>query len=138
MTLVRNWVESEESKKWLLILDIADDVDITYGNPEKDDKSPVKRLALYLPRCVNGSILLTARTRKVVGKFAPTRNVISMEDYEAERSLADRLGRDEDVAADRSELATVLKRVPLALVQATAYISMQCWSISEYLVKVSW
>ena len=136
LSLVKNWLESEASGNWLLILDNADDVNIMYGSPESDDKTSLTRLATYIPRCSNGSILLTTRTRKVAGKFAPMRNVISLDALtidEAERLLADKLGGDEEGAADRNELATVLERVPLALVQATAYISTQCCSISEYL-----
>ena len=129
--LVKNWLEGNTSGRWILILDNADDIDLLYGGQDT-----LSRLANYFPRSSNGSILLTTRNKKVGIHFTTSRNVLSIPALTIKESvclLTARLADDACNEHKNSQLATVLDNVPLALVQAAAYISAQSCSVSKYL-----
>jgi tetratricopeptide (TPR) repeat protein len=128
--LVREWFERKAPGKWILILDNADDMEMLYGGPARP-----KRLADYFPRAPNGAILLTTRNRKVGTQFTAPRNIIrlpALDIGESVRLLQARISSD-DAEEQYRDLATALQNVPLALVQAAAFISAQQSSIAEYL-----
>jgi hypothetical protein len=62
--LVRNWLCNVANGPWLLILDNADKSGVLFDpvtlGPHSDEDEP-PRLADYLPRSTNGSILITSR-----------------------------------------------------------------------------
>ena len=138
--LVKTWLEREDSGKWLMIVDNADDEKLFYG----EDKGPISglssvfnKMAHYLPQRPNGSILLTTRNKKLGVKFAPVPGVIiivpKMSLSESKRLLLENLEEDDHDDSDLMELAGVLENLPLALVQATAFIRENSQSIGEYL-----
>ncbi len=113
-----------------MIVDNADDVDLLYG--------PGNHLADgLLPRSTNGSILLTTRDKKVGVKFAAgPRNVIVIPPltiFEAESLLAAKLGDAESDKESVRELSILLERMPLALIQAAAFIAENFLLIADYL-----
>lgn len=125
---VKEWFERKTRGRWILILDNADDIDMLYGASS--------RLADCFPRSSNGTILLTTRNRKVGVKFTGSdQSLIHVEclsDAESVRLLKAK------IISDLSEehythLAAALHNIPLALVQAAAYILTERSSISEYL-----
>lgn len=128
--LVKDWLEGDQCGQWLMIIDNADDIDLLYGSTED-------RMAKYLPKSYNGSILLTSRDRKIGLKFTGASNVFSLEALSTTSSaelLEARLGEsDASSADDRIKLAETLENIPLALVQASAYISSNMISIDEYM-----
>ena len=129
--LVQNYLEDDRSGRWLMILDNADNADIMYG-------SGSLRLADYLPRSDQGSILLTTRFQKVGASFTSNRNVMSLQSMtleESESLLRARLsdgfpGEDHDLY---QELACELECTPLALVQAASFMSQNCIPLDVYL-----
>lgn len=125
LRLVRDWFEKTASGHWILILDNADDVDLLFGS---------SRLADYFPRSSNGAILLTTRNKQVASKFATQHilHVQAFEDTESVHLLKAKTG-DQSTEDDYVRLATALDHVPLALVQAAAFIREQEISISKYL-----
>ena len=130
LLLVKNWFEGKTSGQWILILDNADDTSLFYGHDASS------RLAEYFPRSSNGSILLTTRNKQVGLKFTTARNVIpvsALTTAESVRLLKAKV--DDDTGGERSyaDLANTLDNVPLALVQAAAYILEQSCPVSEYL-----
>ena len=131
LRLVKDWFEDDRSGQWLMILDNADDAEIMYG-------SESLRLADYLPKSDQGSILLTTRFHKVGASFASTRNVIRLQQMnlaESELLLRARLG-DEIPGQNPSmytEVAEELERTPLALVQAASFMSQNCVPLESYL-----
>ena len=131
LRIVKEWLENKRSGRWLMILDNADDAEIMYG-------SGSVRLANYLPKSDQGSILLTTRFQKVGASFASTRNVINLQLMtliESELLLRARLGDEcsEENPSLYQEHARQLERTPLALVQAATFMSQNCISLDMYL-----
>lgn len=128
LDMVKDWFERRISGRWILILDNADDIDMLYGDHS--------RLADFFPRGSNGAILLTTRNKKVGVKFTGSdQKLIHVQSLPKAASvllLKSKLNAEfgEEQYAD---LATALCNVPLALVQAAAFIMVESTSISEYL-----
>ena len=136
LQLAKNWFEDESTSNWILIVDNADDYDLLFGKDEACDVDSTRRLADSFPRSSNGSILLTTRNKQVGLSFTTARNVLDVEALsliESEELLAARLGHDSSNVQPYAELANMLERLPLALVQAAAFVSIQSLSVSEYL-----
>jgi tetratricopeptide (TPR) repeat protein len=135
LQLVKDWFESAPGK-WTLIVDNADDIDLLYGGGARETGRSWSRLASYFPRTSNGSIILTTRNARVGTMFATIRNVLHVKALtaaESERLLTTRLGDVDSDMPSLADLANVLERVPLALVQAAAFISAESSSVAEYL-----
>lgn len=153
LRLVQTWFESVASARWLLVLDNADDVNLLYGGPDNPTC-----LADFFPRSENGAILLTTRNKKVAVKFRPLKSGIleigPLTTDESVRLLETKINEDhdaiigddhqaqrDDYQGERDEkyqesyagLASILENVPLALVQAAAFILSESISVSEYL-----
>ncbi len=129
LQLVKDWLEGEESGRWLLVIDNADNMEMLYG-PQSSD------LASYFPRSNNGSILMTTRYRKVGIKFATAKNTISipvLSPDESHQFLESRLGHEVREDNNRRELAEELGNIPLALVQAASFITENQISAERYL-----
>ena len=126
--MVKDWFERKTQGRWILILDNADDIDMLYGDHG--------RLADYFPHAPNGAILLTTRNRKVGIKFTESdRTLIHVEALavaESIRLLQAKIHSDFG-EAEYAHLADALHNVPLALVQAAAFILQESLSISAYL-----
>jgi hypothetical protein len=128
MKVVIDWLESEASGRWLMVIDNADDQDLIYET---------SKMADYFPRSDLGSIILTTRDKAVGLKFTGTASrIIDVQplDLVSSRAMLEgKLGQD---AADENScrtLAEELEGVPLAFVQAAAYINEQSITIHEYL-----
>ena len=129
LQLMKDWFESDESGKWLIVIDNADDIDLLY-NPDEG------RLAAYFPRSERGSILMTTRNRQIGVKFATHRNVVDLPALTNEESnmlLSTRLGDNPVNHHDRIKLAEALGGIPLALIQAISYITENGTTIVRYL-----
>lgn len=129
--MVKKWFEESSLRKWILIYDNADDIDMLYGK-----STDSKRLADCFPRASNGAILLTTRNRKVGTKFTTAlQNFIHVQHLtrsESVRLLKSKITVDAD-EEDYEKLGNALHDVPLALVQAAAFIFTESSSISKYL-----
>ena len=129
LQLMKDWFESEESGKWLIVIDNADDIDLLYNSDEG-------RLAAYFPRSERGSILMTTRNRQIGVKFATHRNIIdlpALTNKESSMLLTSRLGDNPVDHQDRIKLAEALEGIPLALIQAISYITENEITIVRYL-----
>jgi hypothetical protein len=128
--LVRDWMY-EDRNKWLLILDNLDDDEFLFET-QTGSQSHAPNLANatrpileYLPQCKRGSILITSRNKDTALKLVEQRNIIEVTAMKSEQALAllkTKLTGEQD-GSDISELATALENMPLAIVQAAAYIS---------------
>ncbi|KAF2802858.1 uncharacterized protein BDZ99DRAFT_503579 [Mytilinidion resinicola] len=143
--LVHNWLRNEKNGRWLLVLDNADDaaaLSLPASNGQKTqasdgDGAPPRYFSSYLPQSKNGSVLVTSRTRSVALQLVEERDIIPiepMDDAGAQALLQKKLGEkvDKDGIA---ELADALEFMPLALVQAAAYIRQRAprCSVRQYL-----
>jgi tetratricopeptide (TPR) repeat protein len=133
--LVQYHLSQESSGQWLLIFDNADDIDMWFEST--GGKTNSTNLINYLPRRSRGSIIFTTRSRKAAVKFAQ-QNVIEVTemDGDAAAQVLSRALINSDILKDETSKLELLERLtflPLAIVQAAAYINENDISLSEYL-----
>ena len=131
--LVRNSLNSGSSD-WLMVVDNADDPNILLEGMSDGPQSG--RLYDFLPRSDRGSILFTTRGRKAAERLTQG-NVLELEDMsrvEAKQLMARRISNkallDDESATNK--LLELLTCLPLAIVQAVAFINSNQVSISDY------
>ncbi|MCJ1268442.1 hypothetical protein MMC22_008330 [Lobaria immixta] len=140
--LVAKWLRDENKGKWALILDNADDAVVlfkTYATSQEAQTSgfsggPTQSLLAYLPQSLNGSILITTRTKNLALQLVEENDLLfiePMDDTHALTLLEKKLGKEID-KDDTARLAAALEFMPLAIVQAAAYIRQR---VSRYSVK---
>jgi hypothetical protein len=127
--LVQRYLNQQSAGQWLLILDNVDEVDMWYTE-----------LKPYLPKSPQGCVICTTRNRKVAVKIAEAPNIIEVSEMDEETAmqlLAKSLGIDDpellDSRQDALKLLEQLTFLPLAIVQAAAYINENRCALSEYL-----
>ncbi|KAH8651580.1 hypothetical protein BGZ60DRAFT_436624 [Tricladium varicosporioides] len=143
--LVYNWLSDDRKGEWILILDNVDDASFLIearsigqdGQTNGKESKNLRPLVSYLPHCPNGSILVTTRSIDAARKLVERRNIIAIEPMNKEDSLTlleTKLGWH-DGSNDTVELVVELEFMPLAIVQAAAYISQRVprYSVREYL-----
>jgi tetratricopeptide (TPR) repeat protein len=142
--LVHDWLY-DCKQRWLLVLDNVDDARFLLGSQANDDgqsqttnaQAIRKPLREYLPHCGRGSILVTTRNKEAARKLVEQRDTVSVELMDEAQALAlfqKKLEAQGD-SSDVAELAAVLEYMPLAIVQAAAYISQTAplCSVAKYL-----
>ncbi|OAP55793.1 hypothetical protein AYL99_09945 [Fonsecaea erecta] len=127
---VRRRLESDESGKWLLVVDNADDMEVLVGSSENPDG-----IFQYLPQSDNGRILFTTRFRRVAAAIGGEMiDLAEMSGPEAERLLERWLFR-KDLLSDKKGVADLLHELthlPLAITQAAAYINTTGVPLRKY------
>jgi tetratricopeptide (TPR) repeat protein len=142
--LVHDWL-CNSRQRWLLVLDNVDDAQFLlsgeadgHGQGQTTTAQVIRKpLREYLPHCERGSILVTTRNKEAARNLVEQRDIISVEPMDEAQALAlfkKKLGVEED-DGDIVELAAALEYMPLALVQAAAYIwqSAPRCSVAQYL-----
>jgi tetratricopeptide (TPR) repeat protein len=153
---VQDWLHDSKNGQWLLFLENLDDarflldihldiqphlgnLDIQShsGNLESRASKPLRD---YLPKSLNGSILITSRNREAALELVNQSDIIVVERMDEQHALAlfEKKLRRQDISEDVVELAAALDFIPLAIVQAAAYISHQAshLSVREYLMML--
>ncbi|RMZ67023.1 kinesin light chain [Pyrenophora seminiperda CCB06] len=144
--LVHDWL-CNCKQGWLLVLDNVDDARFLFdvlasgngqGQGQINNTQIIRKpLREYLPHCERGSILVTTRNREAALKLVERCDIIRVEPMDEEEGVA--LFRKKlEAQADNSDiakLAAVLEYMPLAIVQAAAYISQRAplCSVAKYL-----
>jgi tetratricopeptide (TPR) repeat protein len=159
--LVHDWLREEKNGRWLLVVDNADDagaLSAQVGDSQKSqaddgsgDSSNMRALQhplrKYLPPSRHGCVLVTSRTRQAAMQLVEDSDIIKikpMDDAAAQALLRKKLGdegeksgnnSDGDSNNDIAKLAAALDHMPLALVQAAAYIRQRTprCSVQQYL-----
>jgi tetratricopeptide (TPR) repeat protein len=132
--LVKNALSAENSGRWLIIIDNADDPAVLLSLVDGDPSSP--RLIDYLPHSRRGAVLFTTRSRKAARTLTPSRvlELTDMSQGEARELLTQHIAEevllDDAIAID--QLLRILACLPLAIVQAAAFINNNETSISDY------
>jgi tetratricopeptide (TPR) repeat protein len=132
--LVKEALSTDSSGRWLMIVDNADDPAVLLDPVGGDLKLP--RLVDYLPHSRRGAVLFTTRSRKAARTLTPGRvlELTDMSQGEARELLtqhiADEILLDDASAID--QLLSILAYLPLAIVQAAAFINNNETSISDY------
>jgi tetratricopeptide (TPR) repeat protein len=134
--LVQDYLTSDQAGRWLMIVDNADDQDVLLGVANSSSKSV--RLIDYLPRSNQGAVLFTTRSRKAAVALTQD-SVLELTDLgkpEARQLLSHRLTDlallNNDTAVD--ELLEMLTYLPLAVVQAAAFMNSNNVSVTSYIL----
>ncbi|KAH7305369.1 P-loop containing nucleoside triphosphate hydrolase protein [Rhexocercosporidium sp. MPI-PUGE-AT-0058] len=146
--LVHDWLCDERKGKWVLILDNVDDAGFLVearrtgqdGQTSGIESGDPRSLVSYLPQCPHGSILITTRSEDEALKLVEPRDIITVEPMSIQDALVlfeNKLGGDDSGSDDvnvAAELLVALELMPLAIVQAAAYILRRKprYSVREY------
>jgi tetratricopeptide (TPR) repeat protein len=133
--LVRTRLSQESAGKWILIVDNADDFGLLYNSANKSSDS--RALHEYLPFSPLGVILFTTRDHEAATRYASS-NVIRVEEMnetESRKLLKTGLQNQQLVedAGGTTKLLKLLTNLPLAIMQAVAYLNAKDSTIAEYL-----
>ncbi|KFZ19943.1 hypothetical protein V501_00395 [Pseudogymnoascus sp. VKM F-4519 (FW-2642)] len=132
--LVQEFLSRESAGQWLAVFDNADDINMWAGTPTEQGTKP---LIDYLPRSKLGCIVFTTRDRKTAVKLAQKNvvGVLEMSEDVATIMLQKCLINPDLVnnKTDTSSLLNELIYLPLAIVQASAYINENRIPFSDYL-----
>ena len=140
LNAVYQWLLSESSGSWLLILDNADDVNLFQHNNHngsgRDFNEPSIRQ--YLPQRAGGAMLIASRDRDAAFALVPERDhvidISAMSQSEARSLVNSKIGVQLGNDHDKDELASALDCIPLAITQAIAYINKkQRMTVAKYL-----
>jgi hypothetical protein len=138
--LVQEHLSKGNAGKWLLVFDNADDIDMWIAKPGSGSGSAQGSGGLidYLPRSKQGSIVFTTRDRKTAVKLAQE-NIVEVQEMNEELSvlLLQKCLGNPDLVKNRQDaiaLLTELTYLPLAIVQAAAYINENGITLAEYLL----
>ena len=134
--LVQLHLIQESAGRWLLIFDNADDITMWINDTRNNDASP--SLIDYLPYSKQGSLVFTTRTRKVAVKLAQQNVVdVSKMDEDLAAQMLSKYLIDRNLLENRKDAVELLKQLdflPLAIVQAAAYINAnRTCTILDYL-----
>ena len=122
-----------------MVVDNADDSEVFYPKPTKQDGPPLTtptRLATYLPNSRSGSILITSRNKETASRLASgyknIQEIPAMDTDQALQLLRSKL--QDTVGKDGAEdLVRDLNCIPLAITQAAAYINQRARiTVSRY------
>jgi tetratricopeptide (TPR) repeat protein len=142
LTAVHDWLNSESSGYWLMVIDNADDASMFFRDVETSSdrveaaSNAGKTLFECIPRTSKGSIIYTTRSRAAavnltgVGSIMP---IESMSPAEAEILLRNKFGSEGLDKKESNDLLIELAYLPLAISQAAAFMKCTEQSISEYL-----
>jgi tetratricopeptide (TPR) repeat protein len=128
--LVQQRLCAKNARKWLLIVDNVDDLDLLRGLGES------KGLQAFLPENENGLTIFTTRYG-LVAQHLVGNDVVEIREMAAhetmdllETSLIRKNASDNEIAMD---LIRELEYLPLAVTQAAAYINVHKSSVADYL-----
>jgi AAA+ ATPase superfamily predicted ATPase len=133
--LVQKHLSEENSGQWLLVFDNADDIDMWISKSSSNQE--FDNLTDYFPRSNRGKIMFTTRDRKIAVKLAHS-NILEVHEI-AEDVATDLLENClvdpalVDNKPDTKALLNELTYLPLAIVQAAAYINENGITIADYL-----
>ncbi|KAF5664654.1 oxidoreductase [Fusarium circinatum] len=135
---VKRWFEDQAQKgSWVMVVDDVDDVKV-FGETKDLGTAPVM-LQDYLPSCDHGSILFTTRSKEIAEILADPDKTVMVNEMTAEdciELMRKKLASAEYDDANLRELAAELEYLPLALIQAAAYLSKTKEQIPRYLQRL--
>ncbi|VUC29568.1 unnamed protein product [Clonostachys rosea] len=142
LSLVQEWLENKYKNQWLMVIDNADDMDLFFPYPMEAGLLKITTaetrtdygLGRYIPECKHGSVIITTRDMKTGSRLARGKlpiKVGNMNETEAHSLLYAIL--EDEISADKAYLlSSRLEHLPLALVQAAAFIQENGITLTEY------
>jgi tetratricopeptide (TPR) repeat protein len=133
--LVKARLSDEGSGQWLVIVDNADDDNILFGPLQEGGGTD--RLVDYLPHSRKGSMVFTTRTRKVAVRLAGKNHIRlnELDEAEARKMLEQHVPNKSLLEDDEAvhEFLELLTYLPLAIIQAVAFVVGNNTRLSEYM-----
>ncbi|KAJ1323029.1 FxSxx-COOH system tetratricopeptide repeat protein [Microdochium nivale] len=127
LPLLKRWLERKERGRWLMVIDNADDAQL-FSGPEGFGR--------HIPECAHGSVVVTTRNKEAGSRLTKGGRLIEvreMDESESVELLKKKLEEGGIEADDLLALSSRLERLPLALVQAAAFMQEKSVSVSKYL-----
>ncbi|KAF3390284.1 Kinesin light chain 3, partial [Penicillium rolfsii] len=146
--LIYDWLNDATTRKWVLILDSLDDDGFLHticsveqeGLRSKQSGVPGRSIWSYFAHSLEGLIIITSRSRRVVSRLVEECNTIPVEpmDIVHATSLFEKKLGTQATKDDIIQLTMALDCIPLAIVQAAAYIKRRAprESVAEYLERL--
>ncbi|KAF2112482.1 P-loop containing nucleoside triphosphate hydrolase protein [Lophiotrema nucula] len=139
--LLLNWLRDARNGKWLIVVDNADDTKVLsrsiHGDRLDSHRASLQHFLRQLSSIEHGSILITSRSRHAVLQLVQDHDIVGIERMETSMAtalLSKKLKNAHDDDKRIAELADMLDGMPLALVQAAAFIKKRAsWSVARYL-----
>jgi tetratricopeptide (TPR) repeat protein len=139
--LVHDWLR-DCKERWLLILDNVDDARFLLDGQAHEgtttgNQSATRPLREYIPHCECGSILVTTRNKEAALSLVEQPDILTVEPMDKSQAQAlfkKKLGV-QGRSSHAAELAAALEFMPLAIVQAAAYVSQRAprFTVAKYL-----
>ncbi|EAQ87914.1 hypothetical protein CHGG_04533 [Chaetomium globosum CBS 148.51] len=140
LLLVKAWLERTNCGQWLMVVDNADDMQLFFGQHmgpvNASSSSYEESLGQYLPECPQGAILVTTRNKPAGLRLTKGKRPIEvgkMDEGETDQLLRAHLDGISVSSSESSALSSRLEHLPLALVQAAAFIQENTIAVSKYL-----
>ncbi|MBE3045205.1 tetratricopeptide repeat protein, partial [Candidatus Bathyarchaeota archaeon] len=137
MLLVKRWLERKDRGQWLMVIDDVNDPQVFFDRSMAvSTSSQQEDLEHYIPQCAHGSILITTRNKQAslsLPNGALSIEVREMHENESEGLLHAMLEGVNVASSDLATLSSRLQHVPIALVQAAAFIKEKSITVNEYL-----
>ena len=134
LSLVQQELNQYHRGKWLMVVDNIDQKDVLWS---EDPERLGKRLWDFLPQNQKGMILFTTRSRQIAVGLAPNDHyqLLELESGEAEELLHKSLEYQPALYSNNEvkELLEALTYLPLAIIQALAYMKINNTSLKRYL-----
>ncbi|KAK0720958.1 hypothetical protein B0H67DRAFT_209529 [Lasiosphaeris hirsuta] len=127
LSLVKTWLQSKDRGRWLMVIDNADDIQLF---------SQQGNLGQFIPEYTQGSVLATTRNKVAGSRLTQSGLLIEvreMDEDESRQLLQGKLKADNPSLDDLSTLSSRLEHLPLALVQAAAFMQEMSIAVDEYL-----
>ncbi|KAJ5784460.1 P-loop containing nucleoside triphosphate hydrolase protein [Penicillium pulvis] len=132
--LLNNWLQNEKNGKWVLVLDNLDHhLFHEVSTKERDGLgsdiggTPERSIWEIFHPSLNGLIVITSRSRRIALSMVEDSDIIlvePMDESHATKLFEKKLG-SKAVGEEVIQLATALEFMPLAIVQAAAYIKQR-------------
>jgi len=137
LSAVKQWVENLTN--WVLILDNADNLEIfkKATKPTTDQQQISLNLLQFVPRTQAETIIWTSRDSSILGSIINVQRGVEIGAMASEEAVELFHGMcgisgDKTPSTDEAELLDLLENLPLAIVQAAAYIRKTKVSIQQY------
>ncbi|KAJ5659052.1 Tetratricopeptide-like helical [Penicillium longicatenatum] len=129
---IAGWLADERNGKWVVMLDNVDDSRFLHEVPPSGQP-----ILAYFPITLNGSMIITSRSSGAISSIVEGDDTFSIEPIDSSQATVlfeKKLGAQAEKESI-IQLVTTLDCIPLAIVQAAAYIKqrMPRLSVSQYL-----
>ncbi|KAL2829596.1 hypothetical protein BJY01DRAFT_254948 [Aspergillus pseudoustus] len=137
LTRVKDWLE-QEHRDWVLIIDNADETSLFEANKVEKADGKNQSILNFLPESDHGITIVTTRNRAAGVKFTKglASSLIEVHPMTGEESkclIKNAATNHYLEESEMNELSDLLGHLPLAIVQAAAFMQENSMSISEYI-----